>query len=257
MNNNTPTFILLPSRRHERKEMYVQYGPEFHMRSLFQFGAVPLIVPSMPEVMPQLDYFLNMGAGLLLFEGKDIHPDRYQPSKQSRDYVRSTDVNRDAVEFYLTEAAFERDMPVLGICRGSHLMNIASGGDMWTDVHADRPDKSINHIDYENYHSYRHNIVIEPNTWLAEVYGDKSGLELPASSYHHQAVKTLANRFEPMAYCVDGVLEAFRDPSVPYAVGLQYHPERMQGEHEGHTRVYEAFVSAAHEYKQQRLTVGV
>lgn len=253
--NNLPTYILMPSRRHERKEMYVQYGPEFHLRPVFQFGAVPLIVPSMTEALPHLDHFLDMGAGLLLFEGKDVHPDRYGPTDQSREYVRSSDVNRDAVEFYLAEAAFKRGMPVFGICRGSHLMNIVSGGDMWTDVHADRPEKSINHIDYENYHSYRHQVDIEPGTWLADLYD--GAMQIPASSYHHQAVKTLAERFEPMAYCVDGVLEAFRDPSARFAVGVQFHPERMQGEHDGHTRIYEEFITAAHAYKQEKLTIGV
>lgn len=244
-----PTYILLATRRHERKEMYVQYAAEFHMQVLFQYGVVPLIVPSMAEIEPSLDHFVEMASGLLIVEGKDVHPDRYNPPIESRDYVRSNDVNRDKVEFALTEAAYARNLPILGICRGGHIMNIAAGGDLWTDVHADRPDKSINHIDYENYHGYRHTIRIEPDTWLSETY--QHTRELPVNSYHHQAVKTLAQRFEPMAYCTDGVLEAFRDPAARFAVGLQFHPERMQGEHAGHSRVYQEFVEAAKAYNRE------
>jgi len=249
----TPPRIVIPTRQYERKNMMVQYVAEYHLRLLLDFAAVPIMVASMPGMETHLDMFLDGASGLLMMEGKDVHPRRYGTSEQSASYVVDTEEERDEIEFRMFEAAAERDMPILGICRGSHIMNTASGGTMWTDVHQDRPEKSLNHIWYEDYHGYRHDVKIVDDTPLHDIYQIDT---LPVNSYHHQAIRKLAPRFTPMAYCTDGVIEAFYDPTEEFMYGIQFHPERMRGEHPGNPKVFEKFVEAAKHYHEKNHVAG-
>ena len=136
--------ILIPTRQYERKEMMVQFVGEYHLRLVLQHGLMPIMLPSMPEMMPYLEDELATAAGLLLMEGKDIDPTYYPHTAESLRWVRSTSPERDEIELKLLELALAQGIPIFGICRGSQLLNIACGGDLYTDVHNDRPERSGN-----------------------------------------------------------------------------------------------------------------
>lgn len=240
--------ILIPTRQYERKEMMVQFVGEYHLRLVLQHGLMPIMLPSMPEMMPYLEDELATAAGLLLMEGKDIDPTYYPHTAESLRWVRSTSPERDEIELKLLELALAQRIPIFGICRGSQLLNIACGGDLYTDVHNDRPERSVMHIDYDDYHNYRHGVNLVEGGRLARLYGQAS---IPVNSYHHQSVKTLAPRFEPLAYAEDGVLEAFHDPTADFVLGLQFHPERMQSEHPAHVAIFGEFAAAVRRYEAQ------
>jgi gamma-glutamyl-gamma-aminobutyrate hydrolase PuuD len=150
----------------------------------------------------------------------------------------------------LIRQAFRRRLPILGICRGSQLLNVVCGGTLYGDVQKEKNSR-IKHIDYRHYDTYRHRIRVVPGTPLAEWYAEPA---LNVNSYHHQGTRRLASRFKPMAFAEDGLIEAFYDPKARFVVGLQFHPERMLPEYPGNRRVWNAFASAVRDKRTSRIS---
>ncbi|MDE3110981.1 MAG: gamma-glutamyl-gamma-aminobutyrate hydrolase family protein, partial [Acidobacteriota bacterium] len=191
--------------------------------------------PFVPEYTGRMD-------GLLLVEGEDIEPKRYSARKENFRYLEKTDPLKDEIELRLLRHALRRELPVLGICRGSQLLNVACGGSLFGDVRKEKRSR-LRHIHPSRYDAYRHPIEVIPGTPLADWYGRKN---IRVNSYHHQGIRRLARRFRPMAQAPDGLVEAYFDPRANFLVGLQFHPERMLPEHRGNMRVWEAFAAAVH-----------
>jgi gamma-glutamyl-gamma-aminobutyrate hydrolase PuuD len=143
----------------------------------------------------------------------------------------------------LIRYALHRHIPIFGICRGSQLLNVVCGGTLYGDVQIAKKSR-LKHINYERYDSYRHPISIVAGTPLRKWYGRNS---LRVSSYHHQGVRDLAPRFQPMAYAKDALVEGFYDPKEKFVVGLQFHPERMLEEPAGNWRIWKSFAAAVHQ----------
>ncbi len=131
-------------------------------------------------------------------------------------------------------------LPILGICRGSQLLNVVCGGTLYGDVQKEKKSR-LKHINFAHYDTYRHPIAIEPGSPLSKWYGR---IALRVNSYHHQGIRGLAPRFKPMARSSDGLIEAYYDPKAAFLVGLQFHPERMLEESEGNWHIWEAFGAA-------------
>jgi gamma-glutamyl-gamma-aminobutyrate hydrolase PuuD len=219
--------------------------------------------------------------GLLLCEGEDIDPKYYKHyedqggvvlDEASMGRVRELhaddttyDTAKDSIEFELALRCLQRGIPYLGICRGSQVLNVACGGTLFSDIEAEL-GSTVKHIDYSNYDGHRHRIRIVPNTPLHTWFEQD---ELWVNSYHHQGVKQLASRLQPMAHADDGLVEAFYDPAYfdpargRFLVGLQFHPERMvnvelalregrmEYEYRGCPKVYESFIQAVLAYFQR------
>jgi putative glutamine amidotransferase len=203
---------------------------------------LPLIVPVVdgtPACLPQ--YMERMG-GLLLVEGDDVEPKRYAASKANFEHLEKTHPLKDEIEIRLLRRALRDDVPILGICRGSQLLNVVCGGTLFGDVQKEKSSHRP-HIDYHNYDTYRHPVSVVPDTPLARWYRRE---ELQVNSYHHQGIRKLATRFQPMAHADDGLIEAYYDPKTAFRVGLQFHPERMLKEYPGNLQVWKAFAAAVH-----------
>lgn len=215
--------------------------------------------------------------GVLLIEGQDISPD-YIRSCHTQTVNETAvanahpedseyDIEKDAIEFALVQRALDRGIPLLGICRGSQIINVAAGGSILPDVETLMTGKEkVKHVDYDNYDKHRHPVTIVPNTPLHEWFNGMRLLQV--NSYHHQGVDRLADRFQPMAFSPDGLIEGFYDPDMcnpeegRFTVGLQFHPERMQKtdsalknlppiyDYEGCIKPFELFVRAAAVYKK-------
>jgi len=238
--------VLVVSRRTTRKDRPIDYVGEAHLDLLTGMGILPVIVPVVEGTMACLGQYMAMMSGLLLPEGDDVDPTRFDANDANFEFVEGTHPTKDAIELRLLHEAQVHNIPVLGICRGSQIMNVAGGGTLYGDVQKEKGSARI-HINYENYDGYRHPVTIIPGTPLAEWYGVES---LPVNSYHHQGVRDLAARFKPMAHADDGLIEAFYDPTARFTVGLQFHPERMLIEAHGHLEVWKAFTNAVKEYRQ-------
>jgi gamma-glutamyl-gamma-aminobutyrate hydrolase PuuD len=234
--------VLVVSRRTSRKDKPIDYVGEIHLELLMRLGALPVIVPVADGTLACLSQYKEQISGLLLVEGDDIEPRRFAARKANFQYLEKTNPLKDEIEIRLLRHAIRQDVPILGICRGSQLLNAACGGTLYGDVQKEKGGER-HHIDFEHYDTYRHPVAVVPGTPLARWYRRKS---LKVNSYHHQGVRELASRFRPMAYADDGLIEAYYDPEAAFVVGLQFHPERMMKEYAGNLKVWNAFTDAIH-----------
>jgi len=232
--------VLVVARRTTRKDRLIDYVGEIHLELLIRLGTFPVIVPVVDGTLECLPQYMEHMDGLLLVEGDDVEPKRFAARKSNFQYVEKTHPLKDEIEIRLLRHALRREVPIMGICRGSQLLNVVCGGTLHGDVQKEKGTQRI-HIDYENYDSYRHPAAVVPGTPLARWYRRKS---LNVNSYHHQGIRKLAARFQPMAHADDGLIEAFYDPEAAFVVGLQFHPERMLKEYAGNLKVWGAFAAA-------------
>jgi gamma-glutamyl-gamma-aminobutyrate hydrolase PuuD len=234
--------VLVVANRTTRKDKLIDYVGEFHLDLLIQLETFPVIVPVVDGTLPCLSQYMERMDGLLLVEGDDIEPKRFAARKANFKYVAKTLPLKDEIETRLLRHALRREMPILGICRGSQLLNVICGGTLYGDVQKEKGSHRA-HIDLENYDTYRHPASVVPGTPLARWYRRKM---LKVNSYHHQGIRDLAPRFRPMAHADDGLIEAYYDPEAAFVVGLQFHPERMLKDYAGNLKVWRAFTAAVH-----------
>ena len=241
--------VLVVTRRTTRKNMFIDYVAEAHLKLLARLRTLPLMVPVVEGVLACLpEYMANM-KGLLLVEGEDIEPKRYKATRENYEHLQKTHPLKDEIELKLIRHALKKNLPLLGICRGSQLLNVACGGTLYGDVQKEKKTR-LKHIDFANYHAYRHTILISAGSPLQKWYRRKT---LRVNSYHHQGIRDLAARFQPMAHAQDGLIEAYFDPKKAFVVGLQFHPERMQEEPAGNWRIWKAFGAAIHRAGKKNL----
>lgn len=191
-------------------------------------GALVYLLPEPTPVGPSYaDYAEDLDA-LVLQGGVDVSPRSYgeEPLREAW----SGDALRDAYEIGLVHAFLELDKPVLGICRGHQLLNVALGGSLIQDIPT-QIDGSLVHRDGERYQKNQHELRIEPGSWLSELYGGRT--EARINSVHHQAIDRPGRGVVVEARSVpDGVIEAVRVDGPSWARGVQWHPEFSDPERE-------------------------
>lgn len=184
-----------------------------YARNIAGAGGLPVQIPYDSDshaVVARLD-------GLLVTGGQDIGPDRWGGAAE--DAEGDVDQDRDAYELALVAAAQQRRIPLLGICRGMQVINVARGGSLVADVPSTRLDHRAAPHPVEHL---AHTVVIEPNSLAASVYGE----ETLVNSLHHQAVDRPGEGVEVTGRAPDGVAEVIEIPGLP-VLGVQWHPEWM------------------------------
>ncbi len=232
--------VLVVTRRTVRKHKYIDYVGEYHLALLIRVGILPTMVPVVEGTFPCLPEYMADMKGLLLVEGEDIEPKHYKAQPENFEYLEKIHPLKDKIEIKLIRYALRKKLPILGICRGSQLLNVVCGGTLYGDVQKEM-NSPLQHMNLEHYDTYRHPISIVAASPLENWYQRKS---LQVNSYHHQGIRELARRFKPMAYAEDGLVEGYYDPKAEFVVGLQFHPERMLEEPAGNLRIWKAFGSA-------------
>jgi putative glutamine amidotransferase len=181
--------------------------------------------------------------GLLLTGGVDVDPREY--GERERHPTVEIDAARDRYELSLARAALERDVPVLAICRGAQVLNVAAGGTLIQDLPSVTPS-AIQHSITEPGNAIAHEVVVSAGTKLAGLLGVDRRMDrrVPVNSRHHQSVKQAAPGFVVSASAPDGVVEAIEKPDAAFCVGVQWHPENFwrTGEFTG---LFEGLVRAA------------
>ncbi|HXM38780.1 MAG TPA: gamma-glutamyl-gamma-aminobutyrate hydrolase family protein [Gemmatimonadales bacterium] len=188
-----------------------------YVRALEGAGLVPLAVPTMlgPE---RAAAALQSVRGLVLTGGEDVAPGRYGAAPHPR--LGDVDPARDAAELALIAAARARRLPILAICRGIQILNVALGGTLYQDLDSERPGP-VPHTG-ETSHAVR----VEPGSLLERTLGARSAT---VNSRHHQAIRDLAPGLRAVAWAEDGVIEGaeLADASAPWTVAVQWHPEDL------------------------------
>jgi putative glutamine amidotransferase len=224
------------------------YG-QFHTYTdaIVRAGGVPFIVPLVDNKSVQRRLY-ELCDGLLLSGGHDLSQNSPKRTKPPKNFGLSP--RRDKQEGQLLKWALDDDKPVLGICRGLQLINIALGGSLHQDIDTDLVD-SRNHqvgIDLKDFHHLAHKLRIVPNSKL---YAALRTTKIVTNALHHQAVQQLGDGLVATAYAEDGVIESIELPDKRFIVGVQSHPEALEAKIEPLWRgLFKAFVNSATSARQ-------
>jgi gamma-glutamyl-gamma-aminobutyrate hydrolase PuuD len=209
--------------------------PIDYVRGVEGAGGRPLIVPPSDD---GLEETLDAVDGLIFTGGSDLDPELYGQDAHSE--TTGVAPARDRAELALLSAALARDMPVLAICRGSQVLNVALGGDLLQHL----PD-IVGHDRHKQDPGVfsEHDVTIDGGTRL----GDIVGAHAPVKSHHHQGFGRLGEGLRAVAHADDGAIEAVEDPSRRLALGVLWHPEAGED-----MKLFEALVGEAARYRAER-----
>ncbi len=185
---------------------------------------------------------------LLLGGGVDVDPARYGQAQLENGSVE-VDSERDRIDFHLFEEARRRGAPVLGICRGLQVVNVALGGTLVQDIPTERPSDVV-HARESDKTRRDHAVAVEPGSRLARLSG---GAEVHVNSRHHQAIGTIAPGLAVSGTAPDGLAEAVEDAGGPWLVAVQWHPENLAAVGDPVSRrLFAEFVRAASDAASRR-----
>jgi putative glutamine amidotransferase len=208
--------------------------PADYVRAVAAAGGAPVMIPpgsSLPETLSVVD-------GLVFSGGSDLDPSLY--SAEAHPETGGVIRERDDFELELMRAALERDVPVLAICRGSQVLNVALGGDLEQHV-PDRVGTEL-HREVPGVFS-EHDVTVVDGTRLASILGDRHDVK----SHHHQGFGSLGSGLREAARAPDGTLEALEAPSRRFTLGVLWHPEAGEDR-----ALFEALVAEAAAYRAAR-----
>jgi putative glutamine amidotransferase len=202
------------------KDLEACVVPQTYVRAISTAGGLPLVVPVDGHYIDEPFAALDVLDGLALIGGRDLDARLYgQQAHRENDPVEALGDVRDRLEIALAALALELDLPVLGICRGVQVLNIAMGGDLEQHL-GDRIDLAPHRVRPGEF--ARHVVTARPGTHLAEALGTGS---VEVASLHHQGIGRLGAGLVPAATAPDGVVEALEHPDRGFCVGVLWHPE--------------------------------
>jgi len=215
--------------------------------AIHRAGGVPQILPCLPDAGFVAESVRNSD-GVLLTGGDYVQPELYTRDtlpEELQQTVRPAAPERDLVELLLIDEAFRQRKPLLAICRGHQILNVALGGTLVVDISTQVPG-ALNHSRTDRKDKIVHEVDVEAGSILAKVCGDK---KLGVNSSHHQAVGNIAKPLRVTAVSIDGIvegleLEATARHLLPYLLAVQFHPERLCALHGEHLALFKSFTAA-------------
>jgi putative glutamine amidotransferase len=215
----------------------IDYTFEEYSKAIRHSGGGPVLIP-IAQSRQTLQTILDQVKGLLLSGGPDIHPKSYH--EQPLPELAEVDEDLDRMELEIARMAFQRNLPILAVCRGIQVLNVSRGGTLYQDIPAQVQD-SINHLQNLDKTIKTHTIRIEGKTILHRIFRKT---EIWVNGKHHQAIKDLAPDFVISARARDGIIEAIENPSKRFVLGVQWHPEGTWEKDPYSRKLFRAFVRA-------------
>jgi putative glutamine amidotransferase len=204
-------------------------------------GGLPLILPIADDDPGLIGDLLDSVDGLLFTGGEDVAPAYYGEPFDER--CQEPDPERDLFEIHLARAGLTRRLPMLGICRGLQLLNVAAGGTLYQDIACRPGTRGYHAAGLPDRGRLIHGVRILPGSQLQAIMGVADS---QVTSTHHQLVKDLAPGFRVGAESVeDGIVEGIEAPGHAFLVAVQWHPERICHERAEHLALFRALVMAA------------
>lgn len=209
-----------------------------YSQSVVNAGGLPLMVATLEPGLAGA--YLDAVDGVLFTGGVDIHPERF--GQQPHRDLGSIDAERDAFEFTLYAEARRRGLPVMGVCRGHQLINVAEGGTLHQHLSAEITPQG--HGQKAMRGELHHTVTLEAGSRIAVAFGKDSVM---TNSYHHQSVNRLAPTLRGSARTADGLVEAVEGTTGAWLLGVQWHPEMSQAQHPEQLAPFRAFIQAVKE----------
>jgi putative glutamine amidotransferase len=209
-------------------------------------GGLPLILPIADDDPDLIGDCLEAVDGLLLSGGEDVAPAYYGEPLDER--CQEPDRERDLFEIHLARAAMSRNVPILGICRGLQVLNVAAGGSLYQDLTCLPGTRSYHSATLSERQRLIHAVRVLDGSQLRAIMGVA---ESEVTSTHHQLVKKLAPGFQVSAESIeDGIVEGIEAPGRAFSVAVKWHPERIYHERAEHLALFRALVNAAMAYRE-------
>ena len=211
-----------------------------NVKAIIDAGGIPVILPyiiegeDVAEIVNRLD-------GLYATGGGDIDPILF--GEEPHPKLGLIIPERDQSELILIQKMLEMKKPILGVCRGSQILNIAAGGDMYQDIYSQIDKQLLQHSQKTPFDYGSHFVYVKKDSLLHNLTGED---KLRVNSYHHQANRKVPKEFQISGTASDGVIEAIESKTHPFVLGLQWHPEGMtEVNDEASLKIYAGFIKAS------------
>ena len=236
---NPPLIGLTTDREVSNRQTRLLNVPEEYSQAVIRAGGAPILIPigfrkaDLPELINRLD-------GVILIGGGDIGLEHFNGQPHPR--VGGVEPDRDDLELTLVRLMVEADRPLLGICRGLQVMNVALGGTLFTDISAQK-EHALCHDWYPGHprNYLAHSVEISPHSRLHKI---TAGSSLEVNSLHHQGIDVLSPHLEAVATAPDGLVEAVELPNARFCLGVQWHPEWLWTS-PANQAIFQALIQAA------------
>jgi putative glutamine amidotransferase len=218
--------------RQDKQEYFLQ---RCYVEAVRAAGGVPILLPP-GERYPER--VLDLVDGLILSGGGDLHPETYGGDPHPE--IDRVDPERDEFELALARCVLDREIPVLGICRGHQVLIVATGGRLIPHV-PDHYGWDVPHVNHPSRDPITHGVTLKPNSRLGAIAALG---EIEVVSWHHQAVCDVPQSWEIVGRAPDGLIEALEHKDHPWAITVQWHPERSH-QQPYHRHLFRALIQAA------------
>jgi putative glutamine amidotransferase len=229
---------------------------ERYIRTVAEAGGVPLMLPLVADDEPSARAMYDALDGILFPGGADLDPESYQAERSP--LCDRSDPPRDLLELVLVRWAMEERKPLLGVCRGLQILNVAAGGTLYQDIAAELPG-AVKHDYFPGQGHARdylaHAVRLgDRSSRLAEIY---RAPEVAVNSLHHQGIARLGQGLVVTAVAPDGLVEAVERPLADdhFAIAVQWHPEALYAVDAASRRLFGAFIEASVEFHESRAGV--
>lgn len=198
-------------------------------------GGIPILLP-IDKDTDNIKRQVELLDGLIITGGNDIFP--YNYNQEPHVLLKDTLPERDTFELKLIKYAKEKEIPILGICRGHQLINVYEGGTLYQDLSLVE-NSTLRHWQKESRYVKTQRVNIKTDSILSKIYDN----EIMINTFHHQAVDKVATCFEVIARTSDGIIEAIEHRDYPFLLGVQWHPEMLHSKCKDAQNLFTLFVN--------------